>query len=235
LDKAEAALVLDTHSLPGRGVKQTLNLATFTMPITQAPLAELGIGEWEQTETQLIDDVPHVLMQLVYAGKVIATKTEMAKGELAIKPMIEAVKANTIMPGFAKLRAEQIEHWKIYNSLGLNGENAEFNQLTFDSWFHEQLATLELTDIEELQLFNADDFVFDGIPYWEYEDFAQTYPFELMLGDLNLDVEYHVNKKLVCVVYRDGLRKTYPKRWELPRWNGWRVQYKKASKVIDIK
>jgi HrpA-like RNA helicase len=235
LDKAEAALVLDTHSLPGRGVKQTLNLATFTMPITQAKLAELGIGEWEQTETQLIDDVPHVLMQLVYAGKVIATKTEMAKGELAIKPMIEAVKANTIMPGFAKLRAEQIEHWKIYNSLGLNGENAEFNQLTFDSWFHEQLATLELTDIEELQLFNADDFVFDGIPYWEYEDFAQTYPFELMLGDLNLDVEYHVNKKLVCVVYRDGLRKTYPKRWELPRWNGWRVQYKKASKVIDIK
>ncbi|TFH93464.1 helicase-related protein [Vibrio ouci] len=235
LDKVEAALVLDTHSLPGRGVKQTLNLATFTMPIAQAKLAGLGIGEWEQAETQLIDDVPHVVMHLVYAGKVIATKTEMAKGELAIKPMIEAVKANTIMPGFAKLRTEQIEHWKIYTALGLNSESSESTQLTFDSWFHEQLATLELADIEELQLFNAEDFVFDGIPYWEYEDFAQTYPFELMLGDLNLDVEYHVNKKLVCVVYRDGLRKTYPKRWELPRWNGWRVQYKKASKVVDIK
>ncbi|MFM2590258.1 helicase-related protein [Vibrio sp. TBV020] len=235
LDKVEAALVLDTHSLPGRGVKQTLNLATFTIPLNESMLIELGIGQWEQGEVQLIDEQPHVVMRLIYAGKVIATKLELAKGALAIQPMLAAVKANQVMPGFAQLRSQQIEHWKMYVALGLSETKEEQEQLTFDSWFQEQLELLELSDIEELELFNADDFMFEGIPYWEYDDFAQTYPFELALGDLNLDVEYHVRKKLVYVIHRDGLRKTYPKRWELPRWNGWRVQYKKASKVIDIK
>ena len=32
-DNAQAMLVLDTHSLPGRGVKQTLTLATTTAPV----------------------------------------------------------------------------------------------------------------------------------------------------------------------------------------------------------
>ncbi|KOO10667.1 hypothetical protein AKJ18_33065, partial [Vibrio xuii] len=88
---------------------------------------------------------------------------------------------------------------------------------------------------EELELFSEEDFQFEGIPYWEYQDFADMYPFELKLGDLNLDVEYVVAKKLVYVVYRDGLRKGDPKRWELPSWKGWRIQYKKASRIVDVR
>jgi hypothetical protein len=107
--------------------------------------------------------------------------------------------------------------------------------LTFDAWFTEQLEMLELSDPSELEMFTADDFPFEGIPYWEYDDFASQYPFELALGDLNLSVEYHAKKKLVYVIYKDGLRKGYPKRWELPKWSGWRVQYKRASKIIDVR
>ncbi|KJY84883.1 DEAD/DEAH box helicase [Vibrio galatheae] len=235
LSKYEAALVLDTHSLSGRGVKQTLNLATFTLPIKLTTLSQLGIGEWQQGEVTTLDDQPAIEMNLIYAGRVIERRYELAQGSMAIKPMVEAVKANKLLPGFANVRQKQIEHWKLYVALGLGETEQDISQLTFESWFTEQLTLLELSDISELDLFSDDDFVFEGIPYWEYEEFASAYPFELALGDLNLDVEYHAEKKLVYVVHRDGLRKGYPKRWELPSWKGWRIQYKRASKIVDIK
>lgn len=150
-----------------------------------------------------------------------------AQGELAIKPLLEAVKREELLPGFAKQRHQQIEHWKLYQSLDKSSGSPIQESLTFDSWFTEQLEMLELTDISELEMFSADDFPFEGIPYWEYEDFAAMYPFELYIGDLQLSVEYQPMKKLVYVVYKSGLRKGDPKRWELPRWAGWRVQYKK--------
>ncbi|GAK86778.1 HrpA-like helicase [Vibrio ponticus] len=50
-----------------------------------------------------------------------------------------------------------------------------------------------------------------------------------------MDVEYYPSRKLIYVVYRDGLRKGDPKRWELPRWSGWKIQYKKASRIVDVK
>lgn len=234
-NKFEAALVLDTHSLPGRGVKQTLNLATFTMPIALNALSKIGLGEWQQGDVVTVDAQPMVEMRLKYAGRVIATRHEIALGELAIQPMLEAVIANQLLPGFAETRHKQIEHWKLYIALGLGTSNDKVNELNFESWFTEQLTLLELDDVSELELFTAEDFTFEGIPYWEYEDFASAYPFELALGDLNLDVEYHAKKKLIYVIHRDGLRKGYPKRWELPSWKGWRIQYKKASKIVDIK
>lgn len=234
-NKFEAALVLDTHSLPGRGVKQTLNLATFTMPIALNALSKIGLGGWQQGDVVTVDAQPMVEMRLNYAGRVIATRHEIAQGELAIQPMLEAVIANQLLPGFAETRHKQIEHWKLYIALGLGTSNDKVDELNFESWFTEQLTLLELDDVSELELFTADDFVFEGIPYWEYEEFASAYPFELALGDLNLDVEYHAKKKLIYVIHRDGLRKGYPKRWELPSWKGWRIQYKKASKIVDIK
>ena len=107
--------------------------------------------------------------------------------------------------------------------------------LSFESWFLGQLEELELTDLSDLELFNDDDFPFEGVPAWEYEDFASKFPFELFIGDLNLTVEYFPNKKLVHIKYHSGLRKSDPKRWELPRWSGWRIQYKKASRVVDVR
>lgn len=230
-----AALVLDTHSLPGRGVKQTLNLATFVMPADFKLIESLELGIWQQGEAKSIDDVLYVQMEMIYAGRVVATKLIPAQGAYAVKPLLELVKSGELLPGFAKTRHAQIEHWKLYVGLGNAESNGQDKNISFDSWFTEQLETLELTEPEELEMFSQEDFQFEGIPYWEYEDFAEIYPFELNLGDLNLDVEYVVAKKLVYVVYRDGLRKGDPKRWELPSWKGWRVQYKKASRIVDVR
>jgi ATP-dependent helicase HrpB len=33
----------------------------------------------------------------------------------------------------------------------------------------------------------------------------------------------------------EGSRKSDPKRWELPAWQGWHVQFQRASRVVDVR
>ncbi|WP_039974482.1 helicase-related protein [Vibrio jasicida] len=237
-EKSEAALVLDSHSVPGRGVKQTLNLASVMLPVSLNLLRELELGEWQQGETNYEEEAPRATMHLVYAGRTICTEYQALEGEFAVQSIVEMIEDETLLPGFAPLRKQQIQHWKIYNALGLNPEpieKTELDGLSFVTWLVEQLETLGVESVEDIELFVADDIPFEGIPEWEYDDFVERYPLKLVLAELKLDVEYFVSRKLVQVIYAEGGRKGDPKRWELPRWSGWKVQYKKASRVLDVK
>ncbi|WP_104023650.1 helicase-related protein [Vibrio hyugaensis] len=237
-EKSEAALVLDSHSVPGRGVKQTLNLASVMLPVSLNLLRELELGEWQQGETNYEEEAPRATMHLIYAGRTICTEYQALEGEVAVQSIVEMIEDETLLPGFAPLRKQQIQHWKIYNALGLNPEpieKTELDGLSFATWLAEQLEMLGVESVEDIELFEADDIPFEGIPEWEYDDFVERYPLKLVLAELKLDVEYFVSRKLVQVIYAEGARKGDPKRWELPRWSGWKVQYKKASRVLDVK
>lgn len=237
-EKSEAALVLDSHSVPGRGVKQTLNLASVMLPVSLNLLRELELGEWQQGETNYEEEAPRATMHLIYAGRTICTEYQALEGEVAVQSIVEMIEDETLLPGFAPLRKQQIQHWKIYNALGLNPEpieKTELDGLSFTTWLVEQLETLGVESVEDIELFEAEDIPFEGIPDWEYQDFAEQFPLKLILAELKLDVEYFVSRKLVHVIYTEGSRKGDPKRWELPRWAGWKVQYKKASRVLDVK
>lgn len=237
-DNAQAMLVLDTHSLPGRGVKQTLTLATVTAPIPLELLIDAELGEWEQGETVVNDDGVFTEMALVYAGRTITTKLVAAEGQLSLKPIVDLVLNGDQLPGFAKARTQEIKHWQLYVKLGLDEQTQytpEIESINFELWFIEQLEVLGVTDVSELEMFEHDDIPFDGIPTWLYSEFSEKYPFTLSLADLQIDVEYLPARKLIYVHYRSGSRKLSPKRWELPTWSGWRIQYKKASRIIDIK
>ncbi|MEZ9953905.1 helicase-related protein [Vibrio splendidus] len=237
-DNAQAMLVLDTHSLPGRGVKQTLTLATVTAPIPLELIIEAELGEWEQGETRVNDDGVFTEMALVYAGRTITTKLVAAEGKLSLKPIVDLVLKGVQLPGFAKVRTQEIKHWQLYVKLGLDEQTQytpEIENINFELWLIEQLEVLGVTDVSELEMFDHADIPFDGIPSWFYSEFSEKYPFALSLADLQLDVEYLPARKLIYVHYQSGSRKLSPKRWELPTWSGWRIQYKKASRIIDIK
>ncbi|ROO74902.1 helicase-related protein [Vibrio crassostreae] len=237
-DNAQAMLVLDTHSLPGRGVKQTLTLATVTAPIPLELIVDAELGDWEQGETVVNDDGVFTEMALMYAGRTITTKLVAAEGQLSLKPIVDLVVSGAQLPGFAKVRTQEIKHWQLYVKLGLDEQTQytpEIENINFELWFIEQLEVLGVTDVSELEMFDHSDIPFDGIPTWLYSEFSEKYPFALSLADLQLDVEYLPARKLIYVHYQSGSRKLSPKRWELPTWSGWRIQYKKASRIIDIK
>ncbi|OEF94117.1 helicase-related protein [Vibrio splendidus] len=237
-DNAQAMLVLDTHSLPGRGVKQTLTLATVTAPIPLELIVDAELGDWEQGETVVNDDGVFTEMALMYAGRTITTKLVAAEGQLSLKPIVDLVVSGAQLPGFAKVRTQEIKHWQLYVKLGLDEPTQytpEIENINFELWFIEQLEVLGVTDVSELEMFDHSDIPFDGIPTWLNSEFSEKYPFALSLADLQLDVEYLPARKLIYVHYQSGSRKLSPKRWELPTWSGWRIQYKKASRIIDIK
>ncbi|MEZ9633471.1 helicase-related protein [Vibrio cyclitrophicus] len=237
-DNAQAMLVLDTHSLPGRGVKQTLILATTTAPIPLELVVEADLGEWQQSETVVNDEGVFTEMALVYAGRTITTKLVEAEGPLSLKPIVDLVVSGAQLPGFAEARTQEIKHWQLYVKLGLDEQTQftpEIEQLSFELWLIEQLEVLGVTDVSELEMFEHNDIPFDGIPAWLYNEFSEKYPFSLCLADLQLEVEYLTGRKLIYVHYQSGSRKLSPERWELPTWSGWRIQYKKASRIIDIK
>ncbi|EKM31704.1 DEAD/DEAH box helicase family protein, partial [Vibrio harveyi] len=108
-DKSEAALVLDSHSVPGRGVKQTLNLASVMLPVSLALLRELELGEWQQGETNYEEEVPRATMHLIYAGRTICTEYQALQGEVAVQSIVEMIDEQALLPGFAPLRKQQIQ------------------------------------------------------------------------------------------------------------------------------
>lgn len=64
-------------------------------------------------------------MHLIYAGRTICTEYQSLEGEVAVQSIVEMIEDETLLPGFAPLRKQQIQHWKIYNALGLNPEPIE--------------------------------------------------------------------------------------------------------------
>ncbi|CAH0525816.1 helicase-related protein [Vibrio hippocampi] len=229
----EAALVLDTHSLPGRGVKQTLTLATVMMPVSFKQVAALNLGQWQADG--LLDTEHGMVSQekLVYAGRTIATR----QGELATEHICgviaDQICAGERYPELAQAMYQKQYHWQLYQTL--SSPSFQMQDIDLKAWFEKQLNDLGVTQWDDLELIEAEDFSFEGIPDWEYDDFAQRFPLKVILSGLTLSVEYLAKAKLVKLTYESGARKEDPKRKELPVWSGWRIKYQKASRVIDIK
>ncbi|MCV5803543.1 hypothetical protein OFN34_32595, partial [Escherichia coli] len=86
-----------------------------------------------------------------YAGRTIFTEHKALQGEVAIQSIADMIEQEMLLPGFAPLRKQQIQHWKIYNSLGLNTELVDkkvLDELCFSTWLTEQLATLGVESVE---------------------------------------------------------------------------------------
>ncbi len=75
-------------------------------------------GTWQQVESSVEDGALLSELALVYAGRVLKKKTVEASGEFVIQSIIEAVKSEQYLPGFARQREHDIELWKIYVELG---------------------------------------------------------------------------------------------------------------------
>jgi hypothetical protein len=104
-----------------------------------------------------------------------------------------------------------------------------------EAWLLKKMASLGVERMEDRWLLEADDLRFPGIPDWERERFDDKYPRRVNLSDLKLRIHYKVPVRQVIAEYVSGGRKGDPKRWELPAWSGWKVKYRKASRVVDVR
>ena len=236
-EKAEAAIIFDQYNLPGKGVKQTLSLGTCLAPVSLQQLIKLDMGELEHIDSQVIDGLCISVMARKYAGRTIERINQEPVGLIASSAIVDMILSNQLMAGLADHLAFQIQQWNLYLTLGRHehGLCNHTEPAELRDWLTDQIESLGIESVEDLLMFSQDDFIFEGIPEWEQESFNQEFPRKLHLADLNLSVDYNVAQKRVYAIYESGGRKQDPKRWELPVWKGWRIQYKKASRVVDIK
>ncbi|MGI2261336.1 helicase-related protein [Shewanella sp. GXUN23E] len=243
--KTQAAVVFDQFSLPGRGVKQTINMATCMAPVSWSLLAELGLGE-EQVASQQPDPQQGCLIERVYAGRVIHTAYRAVTGEQALDAAVQAILTGELMPGVAARLADDLAAFALWRSLPDSSRQQYLCGVADDSHLQELerevepclrrlLNVLGVSELDDLALIDDTDLVIEGIPEWCRSAFDAAFPRTLTLAELKLGVNYDARSKRVELVYESGVRKTDPKRWELPTWPGWRVQYRKASRVVEIR
>ncbi|WP_256717987.1 helicase-related protein [Shewanella sp. UCD-KL12] len=232
-ESALAAVVFDQHSIAGKGSKQTLNLASCMAPISFKLLSQAALGEERLAENREQGNKHKVLVETVYAGRVIASHLKEVEGAQAIEAIVRSIKLGRQFKGVASQLERDIAAWNIWLAVG-KADKAALS-MDLDQYLADKLIELGVECFDDLQMIEASDLLFEGVPEWEREEFDRLYPTKLLLAELKLTVEYQAKRKLVTVIYASGMRKTGPKRWELPRWQGWKIQYRKASRVVDVK
>ncbi|MGY5452861.1 helicase-related protein [Agarivorans sp. MS3-6] len=231
-DEQVAAIAFDVFSMPGRGIKQLINIGLCLAPVTNQQLVDHKFGELAPAGN--IDHQGEQPMQRVYAGRVIGTELLAANPEQYRRGLAMRLLANR-QARFKQLTLQQdIDAWNLWTSLGEKHGGGEGEPVEALTWVCEHLCELGVENAEDLTLIEPSDMHFSGIPEWHRDDFQQRFPQHLVLAELKLDVEYLGRSKQVIVHYHSGTRKGGPKRWELPSWSGWRVFYKKASKRLAL-
>ena len=123
-----------------------------------------------------------------------------------------------------------LDAWRLYLALGHDQGDAP----EAAPWLARRLGELGVENLDDRALLEPRDLRFPGIPDWERQRFDEKYPRFVALSDLKMRVHYQIARRRVELEYRSGSRKAAPRRWELPAWSGWRVRYRKASRVVDV-
>ncbi|MFD2176571.1 helicase-related protein [Veronia pacifica] len=231
-DEYQAAIVFGQFHLAGkRGAKQTSSYATCMAPIPLQWIRELGLSDCTSAGTVEQENEQLEVVEHTYAGRVIHREYRKPEGEGLLVALAELI-LNGKHFAFGESLKTSIEYWNLYQQVEADAPLPAIEPL---EWIKVRLTELGVETKDDLTLVDASDFEFDGIPDWEYEGFCEKYPLTVTLSDLQLKVEYFKARRTVMIHHVGGKRKADPKRWELPRWQGWKVQYRKASRLVDIK
>jgi ATP-dependent helicase HrpB len=230
-DDAEAALVLDAHSIPGKGTRRTITIAGCLAPLPLPALASAGLAESTLAAPAWVDGELVARREWHYAGRVIHTENETPDGADARAALADLVLTDELLAPAGERLRDDLDAWALYVRLDLG--SGEVPQAR--AWLVERLARLGVETPEDAALLEPGDLRFEGVPQAERARFERTYPREVRLSGLRMRIHYDVRRRVVTAEKIEGSRKSDPKRWELPAWQGWHVQFQRASRVVDVR
>ncbi|MFT7560423.1 MAG: HrpA-like RNA helicase [Flavobacteriales bacterium] len=231
VEDAEAAIVLDQHIIPGKGTKQNLALATCMSPITLKQMCKWKMGDVHLGRTLYQKRKILVETHRTYAGREIEVEQSPPNTTFLPFALSDLILRNKLYPGVAENLYAELHAWKIHLSLEKRTETVPEPR----EYLAEKLIALGLESIKDMELIDADDLAFNGVPDWQRKEIDSLYPQRLTLASLQLNVEYQLDRKTVIIEKHSGTRKTDPKRWELPKWQGLKICYQVASRLVDIR
>ncbi|MBD1583902.1 helicase-related protein [Pseudoalteromonas sp. S16_S37] len=231
VDNCQAMLVLDTYALAGKGTKQAMTLATLNAPLSLNIISTLGLGEQQFIDACLIEDKIMAKMSYVYAGLELNEQLIEPSGQLFIDACIALIlKGELLAPAGAQINQSLAEHQLYYQA-----HNTAIEMPTATQYLQAKLHELGLQEQDDIALIEPQDLFYRELEPWELAPFIEKHPLQVKLNDLLMQVEYSFTAKRILLTHVSGNRKEAPKKWELPAWPGFKVRYKKASKVVDVK
>ena len=227
----EAAIVLDTHSVPGKGTTRTVTIATCLMPVALAEMSEQGLGRVFLEEPSWDGKTVTAQQKRSFAGRIIETRTQALEGADLCRAAAELVERGELWPELGESLQSDVEAWNLYVRLGFeHGEPVELRE-----WLRERLLGLGVEVSSDLHLLEPGDLAFEGVPQWERERFDRAYPRRLQLENLDLEVAYEPSRKRITLVKIGGIRRSPPSRWELPAWGrNWWIRFRDGSRVVPL-
>ncbi|OHU87428.1 MULTISPECIES: DEAD/DEAH box helicase [Pseudoalteromonas] len=230
-DNCKAMLVLDTYALAGKGTKQAMTLATLNAPVSLNLVTSLGLGEQQFIDACLVDGRVMAKFSYAYAGLELNEQLVEPAGQLLIDACVALILKGELLAPAGKQITQSLAEHQLY--LQAHGSTAE--SVTTQQYLQTKLQELGLQEQDDIELIEPQDLFYQQLEPWELEPFIEKHPLHVQLNDLLMQVEYSFTAKRIVLNYVSGNRKDAPKKWELPAWPGFKVRYKKASKVVDVK
>ncbi|KZN36801.1 hypothetical protein N480_16145 [Pseudoalteromonas luteoviolacea S2607] len=230
-ENTDAMLVLDTFALAGKGIKQAMTMATLAAPIPLKSVASLGLATPILSHAYMDERGIQIEADLQYAGVTISKQTMIAEGDYLIDACVILIESGDLFPGLYDTLSRSFAEHKLY----YQHEKVDINLPSVNLYIHTKLRQLGINDAEDLELIEECDLYYQEVESWILAPFIEKHPIKVTLPELKLSVNYNFLSKRILIEYISGARKDAPKRWELPSWPGYKIQFKKASKVVDIK
>ncbi|MCO7186952.1 MULTISPECIES: helicase-related protein [unclassified Pseudoalteromonas] len=232
VDNCEAMIVMDTYALAGKGIKQATTLATLSAPVPVSLLAQYARTETILERAYLLEDKVWVEQVKTYAGTSVQKQTQRADGAMLIPACVSLIEQDLLFQGVYK----QVSTMLAYEALYHQQQQAETpQQPKATEWIAQTLTDLGVETPGDLTLIDVEDLSYHPIEDWIINPFIEKYPLQVELPELAMLVTYSFSAKRILLEYISGNRKDAPKRWELPAWPGFKIRYKKASKVVEIR
>lgn len=251
-DAPVAGLVLDHFWLgdTGTGVR---GIGRMLLPCSYRALADAGLGQESVGQAQILqkNGAPHIvaLVERDLAGVVISSREEALRGPNLIAIVSNFILAGRNFPGGLLKNAgtqlrDDLHLWQVladWPEPERYWEHVEAPQ-TPDDFLQAQLQTLGLQSAEELALLETHDLRPDladtlGITAYDLERFADDFPrqWEHMGQRYRCDVQAGARKVVLEPADKKTRKAPDPNPAHLPRFRGFSVYYRNASRVVKLR
>jgi hypothetical protein len=221
----EAILALDTRAF-GAG-REARVLVTCAMAVPIAMLARAGLGSDRMASVQLDRKRAITTIERVFAKRVLSTREEVPKGELARQAIFELLQRGSLFRDAVATTRDRLTHTAVAAWLATRNHPAGVARKepvpSLEDWLRERVATLGVESGDDLALLSAQDFLAPELPYESRSVIEGDYPLTVNVGDAVYRAEYELDKNQVTLRSLKGSRREAPTLGYLPKFPGLRI------------
>ncbi|MEM1202168.1 MAG: helicase-related protein [Acidobacteriota bacterium] len=235
----EAVAVLGTVAL-GLGGRDVRTLATHALPLPLKWLTEAGLGVLRLGRIDVRDGEVVARLERTYAGKVIARRDDIPRGDLARDAVATLLlEGRLFRKTFLDSRDAHERAALVRRLAGADGERPWWLDAAVEhvadllvdgelpglrAWVEGRLRNLGFEAGDDLPLLSPDDLRFPDLPEALRAELDRNWPRRLTISGVVYRIDYDLAKNDVLLRLEQGKPRVPPDPFFLPRFPGFRVR-----------